>query len=253
MFSVVIPVYNPGEELIATLNSVERSSLAPGEVIIVDDYSSVDPSALLFGVFKTFHVRVIRNRFKKGISGALNTGICESKWSLIARIDSGDLVTDDRFRLQVGILGEMSDIDLIVGSMCFHRFEDGVPVNTGGTLYAWIHKVGKAISPFSRAPHPTWMFRKSAVKRGYNSSCLRCEDYCFLLDNFRPDQVLAIQDVIVSYDVTENLIRFFELRAVSVKVKYYWRTLSSPSIPEYILGVLYWGIRVIRLLISLKK
>lgn len=91
--SVVIPLYNREKLITDTLLSIERQTLWPSEVIIVDDQCT-DSSVSVVESFRRnsdLNVVIIKNVFKKGMSGALNCGIKAASGGFIAMQDSDDL------------------------------------------------------------------------------------------------------------------------------------------------------------------
>lgn len=99
--SVVIPAYNAEPFLAETLRSVLEQTLAPLEVLVVDDGSTdrTGEIARLFGP----PVRCIRQE-NRGLSGARNTGIREARGELIALLDADDLWLPRKLERQVELL-----------------------------------------------------------------------------------------------------------------------------------------------------
>ena len=97
MISVVIPLYNKQESIVATLQSVLAQTYTDYEVVIVDD-GSTDNSAQVVQEFFDKHpslqgrdrVRLI-SQPNAGVSVARNTGIIEAKGEYIAFLDGDDL------------------------------------------------------------------------------------------------------------------------------------------------------------------
>ena len=89
--SVVIPVYNRGVAVYATLDSVLNQTLTPLEILVVDD-GSTDGSADLIEARYGNKVRVIRQP-NGGVARARNRGWREARGEWIAFLDH-----DDAFR-----------------------------------------------------------------------------------------------------------------------------------------------------------
>ena len=97
MISVVIPLYNKQESIVATLQSVLAQTYKEDEVVVVND-GSTDNSAQVVQEFFDKHpslqgrdrVRLI-SQPNAGVSAARNTGIIESKGEYIAFLDGDDL------------------------------------------------------------------------------------------------------------------------------------------------------------------
>ena len=87
--SVLIPTYNRAEYLRQALESVFAQSLAPWEVIVVDD-GSTDHTAAVAGSFGP-KVRYVRHESNRGISASRNSGLEAAQGEVIAWLDSDDL------------------------------------------------------------------------------------------------------------------------------------------------------------------
>ncbi len=91
--SVVIPTFNRGAAIAATLDSVLNQTLAPLEIIVVDD-GSTDGTADFIAAHYGDKVRLIRQP-NGGVARARNRGLRESRGEWIAFCDH-----DDRFHPQ---------------------------------------------------------------------------------------------------------------------------------------------------------
>ena len=85
--SVIIPSWNRADQLVAALDSVCTQSVAPHEIIVVDDGSTDNTRELL-----ARHYPDVRYIFQqnKGVSHARNTGITAAGGDWIALLDSDD-------------------------------------------------------------------------------------------------------------------------------------------------------------------
>jgi hypothetical protein len=85
--SVVIPVYNEAAVLPRALTSVFAQTVAPAEIIVVDDGSTDDSAAIA----RTFGERVrLVQQSNAGVSAARNRGIAECRSELVAFLDADD-------------------------------------------------------------------------------------------------------------------------------------------------------------------
>jgi glycosyltransferase involved in cell wall biosynthesis len=95
--SVVIPFYNGSQFIANTLASVFSQDLQPLEIIVVDDGSKPEESALL----ERFQDRIrIIHQQNTGVSGARNTGIASARGRWIALLDQDDLWEHDKLSRQ---------------------------------------------------------------------------------------------------------------------------------------------------------
>lgn len=89
--SIVIPVYNEERHLKACLNAIAAQTVAPAEVIVVDN-NSTDRSAKIAGDFKL--VKVLHEK-RQGIVWARNKGFDVAKSPIIGRIDADTRLPND--------------------------------------------------------------------------------------------------------------------------------------------------------------
>ena len=122
------------------------------------------------------------------------------------------------------------------------------------TIQAKVRSIGTSVSPFSRLPHPTWMFRKDAISAKYDSRFIRCEDYGFLVENFTTDQIVVVDEPLTYYlDDNSDLNLINEIKATFWKLYVVFFLSKSPFYLKFISGVAYLFLRVSRLLITRKK
>ncbi len=91
--SVVIPLYNKEAEVERALRSVMEQSLAPGEIIVVDDGSTDGSRAIVERIIAEDPEAGIRliTQPNSGVSAARNRGIAEAKGDYIALLDADDM------------------------------------------------------------------------------------------------------------------------------------------------------------------
>ncbi len=90
--SVVIPLYNKAQEVERALLSVINQSLAPREIIVVDDGSSDGSAAIVERVIDEHpeaHILLIRQE-NRGVSAARNRGVHEASGNFVALLDADD-------------------------------------------------------------------------------------------------------------------------------------------------------------------
>lgn len=243
--SYVIPVRNPTEDLITTVQSIELCQLVL-EILVIDDFSTLGMEHLS-AVEKLPRVRVIKNELDPGISGALNTGLNRVQGRYIARLDSGDLNLPNRTRYQVELL-EGTGKDVVVSSM-------KLITETGTQVEQYVQKASYSIifgviAPWSVVPHPTWIIRASSIKVPYQSKYTRTEDYCFLAENHMTVSVMAEPTII--YDARGGVEVKKELLATYYKVRTFVQCASA-QIPALFVGIAYGIARTARFILWQKK
>ena len=99
--SVVMSVYNGGDALAATVDSILQQTFKDFEFLIVDD-GSTDNSAEVLRAYqsKDPRVRIIEQK-SQGLTIALNNGCQEAAGEFIARQDVGDVSLPNRLEIQL--------------------------------------------------------------------------------------------------------------------------------------------------------
>jgi glycosyltransferase involved in cell wall biosynthesis len=89
--SVIIPTYNRSEFLGRALESIERQTIACGEIIVVDDGSTDNtPSVVeLFSKNTALDVKYLQQE-NRGPAAARNRGIAAAEYDFVAFLDSDD-------------------------------------------------------------------------------------------------------------------------------------------------------------------
>lgn len=118
--SVIVPVYNVCDHVLACLQSIQRQTWTDFEVIVVDD-GSTDSSGELVAQFceadPRFHVISQQNR---GLSGARNTGLDVARADVISFVDSDDRIAPQFLeRLYLALQDSGSDWISCAMKSCF--------------------------------------------------------------------------------------------------------------------------------------
>ena len=112
MISVIVPVYNVEEYLEECLESIQCQTYSNIEVILVND-GSTDHSQEICERYcqqdSRFH---LINQENKGLSGARNRGMTESKGELITFVDSDDVLKEDMLEQLIKQVTS-DDIDIV--------------------------------------------------------------------------------------------------------------------------------------------
>ncbi|RMA56731.1 glycosyltransferase family 2 protein [Ulvibacter antarcticus] len=93
-FTVIIPLYNKENYIVATLQSVLDQSFSDFEVIVVSDCGT-DNSLEIAKEFKDPRIKIIEHSENKGLSASRNTGIKNATSNYIAFLDADDLWKND--------------------------------------------------------------------------------------------------------------------------------------------------------------
>ena len=112
MISVIVPVYNVEEYLEECLESIKRQTYTDIEVILVNDGSTDRSKEICERYCKKDSRFKLVNQENKGLSGARNRGMLESKGEFISFVDSDDVLKEDMLeQLMKQMTSE--DIDIV--------------------------------------------------------------------------------------------------------------------------------------------
>lgn len=106
--SVLCPVWNNARYLPAALASVSAQTLAPDEIIVVDDGSTDDSAAIAEA---TPGVRCVRAAHG-GVAAARNAALAVASGDILAWLDSDDLWTPDKLEVQLAYLLAHPEVDV---------------------------------------------------------------------------------------------------------------------------------------------
>ena len=102
LISVCMPVYNRGMYIRDCIESVLSQSFRNFEFVIVDD-GSTDETPNIIDSYCDSRIRCIHN--KHDYIGSCNLLLTEAKGKYIARIDSDDIMSQDRLQIQFEPVG----------------------------------------------------------------------------------------------------------------------------------------------------
>ena len=103
--SVVIPTYNRAALLPRAVNSVLAQTFTDFELIILDD-ASPDRTPQVAAAFSDHRVRHVRHDRNRGLAGARNTGVAQSRGRYVAFLDDDDEFLPQKLERQVRALDD---------------------------------------------------------------------------------------------------------------------------------------------------
>ncbi len=109
--SIIIPVYNDADSLLACLNNIEKLSVKPFEVIVVDNNSSDQTREIA----KSFNFVSLISESKQGVVHARSSGFDAAKGDILARIDADTLLYDGWIEQIVGLFSRDFDLAAVSG------------------------------------------------------------------------------------------------------------------------------------------
>lgn len=169
-FSLLISEYIGGnsEYLNRALKSIwDDQILKPDQIVFVKDGSLTNDLNFVIDKWKLKLgnvLSVIELQNNVGLGEALNIGLSNCKYDLIARMDSDDISLPERFRNQIDFFYNNPDID-ILGSY-ISEFDNHEGVETSVRFVPITHqeiiKFARIRNPFN---HPSVMYKKNSVLR----------------------------------------------------------------------------------------
>jgi glycosyltransferase involved in cell wall biosynthesis len=181
-FSVLTSIYRneSPKHLDLALESIwDKQSLKPSQIVVVKD-GSLTPE--LEAILTKWQVKLgsvyhlVEFTENKGLGAALKVGLECCKYDLVARMDTDDIATFDRFRKQSGYLRDNPDVD-ILGSFVYEMSYFGKVGEVRQTP-----EVHEEIVPCLWASpmiHPTIMMRRNRIliAGNYDWNYRRRQDY----------------------------------------------------------------------------
>lgn len=239
--SVIIPTNLLSEQTICTVNSIKFDDINYEILVVVDAKAKVELDIVRSLEMKN-SVRVLFSDHQAGISGTLNYGLKNSRGELIMRLDDGDINLRQNIEKEVALLDHF---DLVCAGMAVRRND----TKQKKIVKPKILLRSGHLSPFSRVPHPTWLFKKSKITVLYKTIDHRCEDFGFLVRNSL--RIGYVDKVVVEYDISNKLNYQSEIRSALHK----WLICLRSYRAHWIMVEcsLYLIIRILRLTITLKK
>lgn len=113
LISVIIPVYNYQDFLVAAIESALGQSYKNTEIIVLDD-GSQDASFSIANKYSG--IKCIRLTHR-GVSAARNTGIKEANGDYIAFLDADDVWFKDKLKIQIDLLEKNPDLGYVLAKM----------------------------------------------------------------------------------------------------------------------------------------
>jgi glycosyltransferase involved in cell wall biosynthesis len=115
LVSVIVPAFNAGRTLAATLASIQAQSLAPAQVVVVDDGSTDDTAALAeAGALAGSELIRLAN---SGVASAMNAGLAAARGDWVAFLDADDLWEPACLQSQLAHVSANPGLDACVGGV----------------------------------------------------------------------------------------------------------------------------------------
>ncbi|MFP4098956.1 MAG: glycosyltransferase family 2 protein [Alphaproteobacteria bacterium] len=116
--TVIIPVYNSADTIVATLESVLAQNYQDFEILIVDDCST-DYLKSALSTIESDKITLIQHKQNKGAAAARNTGIQAARGQYIALLDSDDVWMSDKLKKQLAYMRAQASNNVLASCTSF--------------------------------------------------------------------------------------------------------------------------------------
>lgn len=147
MISVVIPVYNEGENILSALSSIYSNTHLPAEVIVADGGSTDKTVAL---IRKNYPQTIVINNPKKHAGGGRNLGIQKATGDIIAFTDGDCIVAEDWIEQIEKAFEEDSALDGVGGKVLIAKPRNDIEAY-------WCNLAWNLIMTFGDTPYQVTM------------------------------------------------------------------------------------------------
>jgi glycosyltransferase involved in cell wall biosynthesis len=130
--SVIIPTYNCGKFIKASVESVLNQSFTNFELLVIDDGSTDNTHEIIRNIkdSRLIYIKTENN----GVSSARNKGIEISKGEYIAFLDADDLWEKSKLELQVNALDHNPNIGFVFTDLCHFNENDIIQASLFATI-----------------------------------------------------------------------------------------------------------------------
>lgn len=176
--SVVVPSHNHAQFIEATLRSIIKQTLAPAQLIVIDDGSSDESPAVIERVLYDcpFPSELVA-RNNRGLCATLNEGFERTRGNYFAYLGSDDLWLPNFLRARVALLESRSDAVLAYGHTFFID-EDNRIVDSTADWATYADGSAREMLLQTTAPmSPTVLYRRNALERHRWDEASKLEDY----------------------------------------------------------------------------
>lgn len=218
---MVIPAYNAAAFIEQTLDSVREQDFRDYELVVVDDGSQDDTHAIVSRYLARHALtgRCVRQE-NRGIAGARNVGMRESRGTYVALLDHDDLWYPSKLRVVMEVLHRDPACDLVCHNEHIVRAGTIVRTSRNGPLVSRMYErllfQGNALSPSA-----TVFRREVALALGGFREAKQfdtAEDYDFWMRFSRVGRLVFVDQVLGAYQLVE--------RRASRKIHYHYSNME---------------------------
>lgn len=242
-FSLLMAIYyrEKPEYLESCLESILNQTLAPTEIILVEDGPLI-PS--LYSILDKYSNLLPINRIalskNYGLAYALNYGLDVCKFNLVARMDTDDISVPNRFEIQVSFMLENPNVSASSGLV--EEFDDYL--NTVSLRYLPLDHSDLANFARIRSPlsHPACIFRKSSILAVGGYPDIYPEDYILWVKLVQSNYLIAnVPNLLLKMRTNADFLkrRGFKFFVGELKIHNYMLKTRFISLPVYLYLVFF--------------
>lgn len=211
--SVVIPAFNEQHHIRRCIEALERQSVAPKQIIVVDN-NSADDTAQIVAEYKSV---TLLYESHQGVRYARNKGFNAVDADIIARIDADTVVTDEWVERLVNFFQDNEDIVGVVGASYYYD----LPLAKNKKNVS----IDRFLRRLIRADKRPLLYgsnmalRKSAWSKIRNELCMDGE----MFEDYDISIHLAEHDLKVGYEPT--LVAGISARRLADRPHNFWRNM----------------------------
>jgi glycosyltransferase involved in cell wall biosynthesis len=210
--SVIMAVFNGGNSIRRTMDSVLSQKDVDFEFIIVDDKSTDNTLQILHEFITDHRIKFYMNDTNRGVTESLIKAIEVSEGTYISRIDAGDVMEPDRLKIQLGLLDLNDEIGVVASNYKMKIIYENRNIDEYEEKIPEFHEGLKRQLPFRNPiPHPGVTFRRSVYFEvgGYNKNFRTSQDYDLWVRMINVSKFYAIQAPLTTRICdTQNSISF---------------------------------------------
>jgi glycosyltransferase involved in cell wall biosynthesis len=206
LVTVLLPVYNGGNFLKETIQSILDQTYENFEFIIINDCST-DNSENIIQDFNDKRISYIKNNQNLELINTLNKGITISKGKYIVRIDADDIAHRERISRQVLYMEENSDV-IVCGSNVA-LIKNNIITNEIIEYHSDSNDIKFALNFYCPFIHPSIIIRKEILiknKLKFDLEFKHAEDYFLWTQLAAYGEFYNIPEVLTYYRLHEHQI-----------------------------------------------
>lgn len=212
--SVVMPVFNAGDFLVESIESILRQSYHKFEFIIVDD-ASTDNSWKILNKYarKDARIQIYRNQTNHGVSKTMRKALSHASTTFVARMDGDDIADSHRLEKQLKHLRK-NKATIAVGGQCIVIDEKGRRIGTK-TFPLSFEDIKAYIFTFIPVQQPTLMIAMNRLPKHvslYENGFNTAEEVELLFKLFSYGKVENMADVLLKYRIHSTNTSFANVK-----------------------------------------